>query len=112
VEEKMQAIEKFLKKLWYYPLRFMCRYTTTTVVALIAICALMIGLSDCGSCAFIDLSYNGVTQSDAEEIVESINCAWSERHKACFCVYANGGAIGGYVPNHICGKAEENNASR
>ena len=103
VYEKLSKIEASIRKVVSYPIKFVCRYTAISIIA--GVILLGFGLSTCDGCTYvIDLSRNSVTKSEAETIVESINCAWSERHKTCFCVYANGGAIGGYAPDHVCGK--------
>ena len=108
----MQSIERFLRKLWRYPVKFVSRYTASSIVGIIIIFVLMVTFSDSCSCAkvidkttgLIDLSYNYISQDEANVIAENLRCAWSKRYKMCVCIYANSGTIGGYVPNRICGK--------
>lgn len=95
-------VENLIRTIAYTTWRQTGKHLGIVIVLSVALC--VIGISQCEGCVIIDLSYNGVSQTDIEKISDAFVCDWSERHKACFCVYANGGAAGGFAPKEMCDK--------
>lgn len=102
--EELSTVEKTeatLRTLFFAPVRAVIRFRAISLTLVILLCAF--GLSQCDGCTSpFDLSENGVSQYDMEEIAEAINCAWSDKIDACFCVYVNGGTVGFAAPDKSC----------
>lgn len=99
----VQKVEATLRTLSCMPIRAVVRYRAISLTLLVLLCGL--GLSQCDGCATpFDLSNNSINQKEMEEIAEAINCAWSNKLDACFCVYVNSGQVGFAAPDKSCGR--------